>query len=177
MDVTVDARGDHVCEHGTAVDVHCCGEGGLPYPGCHSGFLFDLESCSCTIKQMSNPYIDQSMAKVIEVMLRPHLRDGENCASALERILRERDLAIYDAGRAEYKADEIEITRRVFCAACLSQPDQTLRISRLALAAVDGPHSNEFKIKTYEDLASNEAVYVAYRTKPDGSTYTSQYDR
>jgi len=29
----VDARGDYVCEHGTAVDVHCC--------GCHSGFLFE----------------------------------------------------------------------------------------------------------------------------------------
>jgi len=28
-----EARGEVVCEHGTAVDVHCC--------NCHSGFLFD----------------------------------------------------------------------------------------------------------------------------------------
>jgi hypothetical protein len=35
----VDARGDYVCQHGTAMDVHCC--------NCHSGFLFDLESCVC----------------------------------------------------------------------------------------------------------------------------------
>jgi hypothetical protein len=28
------------CVHGTAWDVHCC--------GCHSGFLFDISSCSCT---------------------------------------------------------------------------------------------------------------------------------
>lgn len=33
------AGADIVCEHGTAMDVHCC--------GCHSGFLFDLESCTC----------------------------------------------------------------------------------------------------------------------------------
>lgn len=31
--------GDMVCEHGTALDVHCC--------NCHSGFLFDAESCVC----------------------------------------------------------------------------------------------------------------------------------
>lgn len=30
---------DWVCEHGTAIDVHCC--------NCHSGFLFDSESCVC----------------------------------------------------------------------------------------------------------------------------------
>ena len=31
---------DVVCEHGTAMDVHCC--------NCHSGFLFDLQACVCT---------------------------------------------------------------------------------------------------------------------------------
>jgi hypothetical protein len=31
--------GDWVCEHGTALDVHCC--------GCHSGFLFDFAACTC----------------------------------------------------------------------------------------------------------------------------------
>ena len=30
---------DEVCEHGTAMDVHCC--------NCHSGFLFDIEECVC----------------------------------------------------------------------------------------------------------------------------------
>jgi hypothetical protein len=30
----VDAA-DHVCEHGTAMDVHCC--------NCHSGFIFDRD--------------------------------------------------------------------------------------------------------------------------------------
>jgi len=33
MIVTVNDVGDHVCRHGTAMDVHCC--------GCHSGFIFD----------------------------------------------------------------------------------------------------------------------------------------
>jgi hypothetical protein len=31
--------GDMVCEHGTAMDVHCC--------NCHSGFLFDITQCVC----------------------------------------------------------------------------------------------------------------------------------
>jgi len=30
---------DVVCQHGTAMDVHCC--------NCHSGFLFDADSCVC----------------------------------------------------------------------------------------------------------------------------------
>lgn len=33
--VVVDAAGDHVCKHGTAMDVHCC--------GCHSGFIFERD--------------------------------------------------------------------------------------------------------------------------------------
>ena len=39
MQVTQNSWGDYVCEHGTAVDVHCC--------GCHSGFLFDVDACRC----------------------------------------------------------------------------------------------------------------------------------
>lgn len=35
----LDERGDYVCEHGPAVDVHCC--------NCHSGFLFTPEDCVC----------------------------------------------------------------------------------------------------------------------------------
>lgn len=34
-----DDLGDVICEHGTAIDVHCC--------GCHSGFLFDSSKCIC----------------------------------------------------------------------------------------------------------------------------------
>lgn len=35
----IDHAGDYVCEHGTAMDVHCC--------GCHSGYLFDITQCTC----------------------------------------------------------------------------------------------------------------------------------
>jgi hypothetical protein len=40
MHMHLDPDGDWVCEHGTAVDVHCC--------NCHSGFLFDLAECGCS---------------------------------------------------------------------------------------------------------------------------------
>jgi hypothetical protein len=39
MNVRVTPEGDAVCDHGTAVDVHCC--------NCHSGFLFDADACVC----------------------------------------------------------------------------------------------------------------------------------
>jgi hypothetical protein len=34
---------DMVCNHGVAMDVHCC--------GCHSGFLFDIATCVCLGRQ------------------------------------------------------------------------------------------------------------------------------
>jgi hypothetical protein len=36
---TTNEVGDVVCQHGTAMDVHCC--------NCHSGFLFDASACVC----------------------------------------------------------------------------------------------------------------------------------
>ena len=32
---------DPICAHGVALDVHCC--------NCHSGFLFDPDSCVCRL--------------------------------------------------------------------------------------------------------------------------------
>lgn len=34
-----DPASDTVCQHGTAIDVHCC--------NCHSGFLFNADECDC----------------------------------------------------------------------------------------------------------------------------------
>lgn len=42
--------GDMVCEHGTAMDVHCC--------NCHSGFLFDINLCVCNDKPQPCPECD-----------------------------------------------------------------------------------------------------------------------
>ena len=36
---SVNFYGETVCQHGTAIDVHCC--------NCHSGFLFDELRCVC----------------------------------------------------------------------------------------------------------------------------------
>lgn len=49
-------KDDPVCEHGTALDVHCCGDGGQPYPGCHSGFIFDSDSCRCVLSEPEPAY-------------------------------------------------------------------------------------------------------------------------
>jgi hypothetical protein len=39
LTASVSLTPDVTCEHGTAMDVHCC--------NCHSGFLFDINSCVC----------------------------------------------------------------------------------------------------------------------------------
>jgi hypothetical protein len=41
--VTVNEQGDAACQHGTAMDVHCC--------NCHSGFLFDAATCVCEVEE------------------------------------------------------------------------------------------------------------------------------
>ncbi len=50
MIVTRNDMGDYVCEHGRAVDLHCC--------NCHTGFLFDIASCRCFSTQMGIVRID-----------------------------------------------------------------------------------------------------------------------
>lgn len=40
----IDQDGDHCCEHGVALDVHCCGDGRPG--GCHTGF-FPPDKCRC----------------------------------------------------------------------------------------------------------------------------------
>lgn len=43
-EVRVSDQKDIVCEHGTAMDVHCC--------NCHSGFLFDSAACVCSVNEV-----------------------------------------------------------------------------------------------------------------------------
>lgn len=55
------AADDAVCPHGHAMDVHCC--------GCHSGFLFDPDSCICeelTDYMAANP--STSLEEAIEIV-------------------------------------------------------------------------------------------------------------
>lgn len=69
---------DSVCEHGTAMDVHCC--------NCHGGFLFDTSRCVC---ELSDPVIEAARrADWLQVVLNGgppcfHLTgDGRFCLAA-----------------------------------------------------------------------------------------------
>ena len=53
---------DPTCEHGTALDVHCC--------GCHSGFLFDIAACHCIARGEPGPMGLVEWQRVQEVRLR-----------------------------------------------------------------------------------------------------------
>jgi hypothetical protein len=48
----IDDIGDWVCQHGTAMDVHCC--------HCHSGFVFDMaHECPDTIADILREVVDR----------------------------------------------------------------------------------------------------------------------
>ena len=54
VQVHVDDRGDVVCQHGTAMDVHCC--------NCHSGFLFEIDWCVCEFDRAPGAVSDEDFA-------------------------------------------------------------------------------------------------------------------
>lgn len=58
-------NGEYACEHGTALDVHCC--------NCHSGFLFDINSCVCEFEPQS-PVARESKSDGSDSLV----SDGEN---------------------------------------------------------------------------------------------------
>jgi hypothetical protein len=45
------ATADETCEHGTAIDVHCC--------NCHGWFLFDVQTCVCKFDPPIGAYDDE----------------------------------------------------------------------------------------------------------------------
>src|SRR5689334_3929010 len=95
---------------------------------------------------------------------------------ALKRLLRDRELWNYDHLKVENARMEAKNVRRMFFAACLTQPNRTLRIDRRALAAVSNEFLNEFEIQSFEDHASMETVYRVVRQRPVNSTYYTEYD-
>lgn len=101
--------------------------------------------------------------KTIEMFLRSLVKPEETLMQTFERILRERDLTTYNRGMVESATERAEHAERAFFAACLSQPDNTLRINARAIHLVGGPHSKEFELLATDDFANNEKVYVVRR--------------
>ena len=101
------------------------------------------------------PYITQQMAREIEAILNPHLRDGENCVQALERLLREKDVETYDRSIVEGSKRRERELRMMFAAAIQSAPDRVLRISRKAIDAI----GMRDEILTGEDFTTGDYVY------------------
>lgn len=102
------------------------------------------------------PYMTADMRSKIESALAPHIRPDEDCAEALERLLRERDLNKYDAGQAEFAKREAAGARYLFAAVVADQPDQKLRVSRKAIEAVKGPRT---EITSVEDIENGDTIY------------------
>lgn len=95
---------DETCEHGTALDVHCC--------NCHSGFLFDMDSCVCEFDEEEKSMTKDQMfdevkarfkhyapANKQEVMVHEEIRfvcrtAAENLISALpEKVVNTREFS------------------------------------------------------------------------------------
>ena len=121
-----------------------------------------------------NPYITQQMAHRIEGILNPYLRGGEDCATALERLLRERELAMFDQGKREFSNTDAKACRRMLFAAVMSQPESKLRIQELALKVLNGANHG-FEITQAEDMASRETILHVFRRRGD-SSYRTLWD-
>jgi len=73
-----------VCKHGTALDVHCC--------NCHSGFLFDIDSCVCF-----NTHFTTQELRVLYQVLEHHYipyenQEAHNVVNKIAKILKENEL-------------------------------------------------------------------------------------
>jgi hypothetical protein len=104
------------------------------------------------------PLLTRGDVSVLEILLGPHYKpeDG-SLVGTLERLLRTRTLEQYDAATVKHARDEARDLRLTFGAACLSQPNNELRISRVAQAAVDGP--DRLELLSFVDHATNELVF------------------
>ena len=64
-----------VCEHGTAMDVHCC--------NCHSGFQFDADNCACGDLRA---YGEAEAATALHAKDRDQYQFWQGWNAALERV-------------------------------------------------------------------------------------------
>lgn len=59
---------DLVCEHGRAMDVHCC--------NCHGGFIFDSADCTCLTMDAHRSGGAYVQLRILKEDLRGSLRSG-----------------------------------------------------------------------------------------------------
>jgi hypothetical protein len=106
----IGTEADVTCEHGTAMDVHCC--------NCHSGFLFAINDCHCTFacpSQENRPmeermlkwfvyaHLPEDLQKVSSIFAAAAhatcegLKAGPERTVALRKLLEAKDAAVRQA--------------------------------------------------------------------------------
>jgi hypothetical protein len=104
------------------------------------------------------PLLTRGDVSVLEILLAPHYREEDgSLVETLRRLLQSRTLEQYDRATVTHAREESKSLRVALAAACLSQPNRQLRISRRAQAALQGPERIE--LQSSEDMATNEIVF------------------
>jgi len=72
-------KDDPVCEHGTALDVHCC--------NCHSGFIFDKGHECPSVVESLRAYGEEEAARALHQKDRDQYQFWQGWNAALDRLL------------------------------------------------------------------------------------------
>lgn len=83
----------------------------------------------------------QTELKLVIDRLRHYSRGAETLIETLERLLKDRELGIYDLSRVNNATEESRGLRILFAAAILSSPEKMLRVTAIAQHALAGPDS------------------------------------
>lgn len=107
------------------------------------------------MKVKATPYMTADMRSQIETILGPHVRDDEDLVSALERIVRERDVKKYDEGKTDHAIADARGMRMLLGAILYAQPDQRITVSPKCRAMV----SQRDQVSSFEDVATGDVTY------------------
>lgn len=106
--------------------------------------------------------IDESWKEVV-VRLDHYSRPGETLIETLERIVKDRELGIYDLARVQNATDEARGLRIMFAAAIMSSEKKELRISPLAQHDLAGPGARQnIVITEHHDPISGDVIYKCF---------------
>ena len=103
--------------------------------------------------------IDESWKLVVE-RLAHYSTHGETLIDTLDRLLKERELGIYDLNTIRNATEEARGLRILIAAAIMSQPGEVLRVSSISQHALAGPGARHSLVITeHHDPATGDVLY------------------
>lgn len=106
--------------------------------------------------------VDDTWKLVVE-RLAHYSTYGETLIDTLDRLLKERELKIYDLNTIQNATEEARGLRILIAAAIMSAPGEVLRVSRIAQHALAGPGARHSLVLTeHHDPATGDVLYKVH---------------